>query len=256
MTSSDRIAVVSAAWERNRSDLLRYVRRLLLDADAAEDIIQRAALRAIAAESVPGDDLSLRKWLFRITSNLAIDEVRRRGTWSETALLDSREDAEGNAAFVSDSLAMRGTQEVDAIAREHVAFCFACTLRSFSPDRAASLLLVELYGFSVKEAAAILGASHGQVKNWLQETRAVIAQRHADRCALVSKRGVCHQCSELAAFFNGAPQNPLEGTTGDIADRVRIMRSADGRDLSSWHQRLLKIIEERARRRAETDTRV
>ncbi|HEU4521246.1 MAG TPA: RNA polymerase sigma factor [Thermoanaerobaculia bacterium] len=249
MNSSERMASVSAAWERNRNDLLRYVRRLVIDPDAAEDIVQTAGLRAVAAERSPDGDLDLRKWLFRIASNLAIDELRRRGTWAETALLDSRTDAEADSDFVAASIALRGTQDGAAIAREHLAFCFACTLRSFSADRAASLLLVELYGFTVAEAADVLGASVGQVKNWLQETRASVAARHADRCALVSKKGVCHQCSELAEFFDGAPQNPLEGTAGGTEDRLRIMRSADERDLSAWHRRLSQVIERRARER-------
>ena len=132
---------LAAAWDRNRPDLLRYVERLLLDPAAAEDVVQQAAVRAMKAASPPSGDEELRKWLFRITSNLAIDELRRRRTWSERALFDARSEAESDPAFVASSLALRGTAEVRAIAQQHLAFCFSCVLRSLPPQRAAALLL-------------------------------------------------------------------------------------------------------------------
>lgn len=235
---------LAEAWERNRPDLLRYVGRLLLDSTTAEDLVQQAAVRAMNAASPPDGDVELRKWLFRITSNLAIDELRRRRTWSETAIFDARQDAEGDADFVASSLALRGTQEVSAIAQQHLAFCFSCVLRSLPPQRAAALLLVEMYGFTLQEAASILGASQVQVKNWLQEARAALVSRHVDRCALVQKKGVCYQCSELAAFFNGTSRDPLAGTSGTLKDRLRVVRAPES-DLGVWHRRLVRIIEER-----------
>lgn len=235
---------LAGAWERNRPDLLRYVARLLPDREAAEDVVQQVAIRAMNAAAVPADDTELRKWLFRITSNLAIDELRRRRTWSETAIFDARRHAESDTDFVAAALALRGTQEVRAIAQQHLAFCFSCVLRSLAPQRAAALLLTEMYGFTLEEAAAILGGSRNQVKNWLQEARAALVSRHVERCALVEKRGVCYQCSELATFFNGAPHNPLAGTNGTIEDRMRLVAAPES-DLGVWHQRLLRIIEER-----------
>ena len=235
---------VAAAWERNRPDLLRYVRRLLIDPEAAEDVVQQAAVRAMSAASPPTGDVEVRKWLFRITSNLAIDELRRRRTWSETALFDAREDAERDPDFVASSIALRGNPEASAIAQQHLTFCFSCVLRSLPPHRAAALLLAEMYGFTLQEAASILSASRIQVKNWLQEARAALASRHVDRCALVQKKGVCYQCSELATFFNGAPHDPLAGTNGTLEDRLRVVSTCES-DLGVWHRRLLRIIEDR-----------
>lgn len=172
--------------------------------------------------------------------------MRRQGTWSETALLDSRGDGELDETFVAASEAMRATAEVAAIAREHPAFCFSCTLRSLAPQRAATLLLVEVYGFTLKEAAEILSASVAQAKNWLQEGRASLDSRYGETCALINKKGVCYQCSELSSFFNGVAENPLSGTSGTTDDRVRILRATDHQDLSTWHRLLLRIIEDRA----------
>ena len=246
MSEQEWMTVVSTAWEENRKDLLRYVARLVVNPDVAQDLVQQTALRALSAAAGPSDSIELRKWLFRIASNLTIDELRRRGTWNEMALIDARRDAEGDPDFVAESLVLRGTQEMSAIAREHLAFCFSCTLRGLTPQRAAILLLVEVYGYKLKEAAAILTASEGQAKNWLQEARAELDERHAERCALISKRGVCYQCSELAEFFNGVAENPLKETDGTTAERVRILKDSNERDLTRWHRRLVDVIEKRS----------
>jgi RNA polymerase sigma-70 factor (ECF subfamily) len=244
---------LARAWDRNREDLLRYVARLLADSDAAQDIVQQAAVRAMNAATPPAEEVDLRKWLFRITSNLAIDELRRRRTWAETALLDAREDAEGDPQFVAASVAMRGTQEVVAIAREHLAFCFSCVLRSLVAHRAAALLLAEVYGFSIRDSASILAASAGQVKNWLQEARDAMRSRHIDRCALVTKNGVCYQSSELSGFFNGVGENPLAGTSGSLQDRLEVIAGVR-LDLGLWHRRLLRVIEDRNHDRPPTSS--
>ena len=243
MSGAERMDAIAAAWADNREDLLRFVRNMVVRPELAEEIVQHAAQRAIAAVSAPDEPLETRKWLFRIASNLAIDELRRQGTWPETALLDSREDGEADESFVAASQTMRGTPEVSAIANQHLAFCFACTLRSLPPERAAALLLIEMYGFTVKETASILSASPAQAKNWLQDARAALKMKFAETCALIGKQGVCYQCSELAEFFNGRPENPLATTPGTSADRLRIARSAGAGDLSAWHRLLLAVIE-------------
>ncbi len=83
-----------------------------------------------------------------------------------------------------------------AVAREHLAACFACVLGQFPPEHGAALLFRELYGFNTHEVANILGARFTQVKNWLQQTRKALADRYTTTCALINKQGVCYQCVE------------------------------------------------------------
>jgi RNA polymerase sigma-70 factor, ECF subfamily len=249
MSEAERMDAAAEAWENNRTDLLRFVSRLVMRPEIAEEIIQETGQRAITAANIPIERTGARKWLFRVAANLAIDELRRQGVWGVHALLDSRADGESDESFVAASLEMRATAEVAAIARQHLAFCFSCTLRSLAPQRAAALLLAQVYGFTVKETADILNASTVQAKNWLQEARAALDDRYADTCALINKKGVCYQCSELSTFFNGRAENPLEGSDGTTDDRVRIVQATDNQDLSKWHSLLVRIIEQRAGKR-------
>ncbi len=58
--------------------LFAFARVMLADAEAARDIVQEAAARALAAARVPSDRPAYRAWMFRIVRNAAIDEIRRR----------------------------------------------------------------------------------------------------------------------------------------------------------------------------------
>lgn len=140
-------------YERHRRELVNYATRLVVRDSIAEEIVQEAAVRLLQDLRLPDDESQIRPWLFRVVSNLAIDHLRRHSTWRELVLIDARERAVANRDFVAESEGMRGSPEHAAIAREHLAVCFACTLRNLPPQQAASLLLKEVYGFSTAETA-------------------------------------------------------------------------------------------------------
>lgn len=58
--------------------LFAFARTMLGDSDAARDLVQEAAARALAASRVPDDPPAYRAWMFRIVRNAALDELRRR----------------------------------------------------------------------------------------------------------------------------------------------------------------------------------
>lgn len=236
----------AAELERIRPDLRDYVGRLLLRGDVVDDILQATAVRALnSLSSAPGNVAELRPWLFRIATNLSIDEIRRRGRWRPDLLLESRPRAEQDAAFVEMSTGLQGSTQMKLIAKEHLAACFACTLRALTPERAAALLLREVYGFGVDETALILESRPAQVKNWLQEARRTMTVYYEDRCALIRKGGICYQCSELADVFTGHEENPLAHRKREsLQARLEIVRSLRGRTRNPWHQMLFTIFDE------------
>jgi RNA polymerase sigma-70 factor (ECF subfamily) len=138
---------------------------------------------------------------------------------------------------------LRGNPEMELIAREHLAVCFACTLRNLPPRQAGALLLREVHGFSSAEVAETLEATPGQVKNWLQQARRAMADRYAQTCALITKAGVCYQCVELDDFFNGRRRDPLAGSDRSLAARLTILRETRKAALGPWHRRMLGLVE-------------
>jgi len=231
-------------YERHRRELVAYATRLVVRHAVAEELVQEAALRLLEDERLPADEVQVRAWLFRVVSNLAIDHLRRHSTWRELVLVDARDRAAADPEFVAESLRMRGSPEMNAIAREHLAVCFSCTLRNLQPRHAAALLLKEVYGFSVAETATALEATAVQVKNWIQQARRSLEERYAHTCALVTKKGVCHQCVELDGFFNGERRDPLEGTARGLEARLAILRETREAALGPWHRRMLHLVED------------
>jgi RNA polymerase sigma factor (sigma-70 family) len=87
--------------DRHRKPLTRYARSLLRRSEHdAEDVVQDVLIRAHAAILAGNGPDELRPWLYRLTRNRAIDEVRR-ARWGEeslgdeaAAMHDEREDPE------------------------------------------------------------------------------------------------------------------------------------------------------------------
>lgn len=233
----------AAVYERCRPQLIAYATRMVGQRAVAEDLAQEAALRLLSDQMADAQDEShIRAWLFKVVTRLALDHLRRHSTWREVSLPAIRDRAEQDVDFVKASLDMRGSPEMAAIAREHLAVCFSCTLRNLSPRQAACLLLKEVYGLTVEETAAAVDATFGQAKNWLQEGRAELERRYQQTCALIAKTGVCYQCVELDDFFNGERRDPLAGTKGDVAARLQLLRGTPDATPGPWHDRMLALV--------------
>jgi RNA polymerase sigma-70 factor (ECF subfamily) len=232
-------------YERLRPELTAYLTRLVARVTVAEDLAQETALRALqAVDSAPVRVEELRPWLFRIATNLGIDELRRHKPWRETVMLDLKKAAIANPAFVGAAEPWRGSPEMVAVAREHLVACFSCTLGQLPPGQAAALLLKEVYGFTIEEVADILEARFAQVKNWLQSARATMKQRYDRTCALITKQGVCHQCVELDGSFRANRGSPLAGTSGQVDDRLRILQEMRDQPAGRWTRMLSELLDE------------
>ena len=63
-------------------------------------------------------------------------------------------------------------------------------------------MLADIYDFKVVEIAEILDTTTGVVKHHLHNARTIMQHIFEQRCALVNKKGICHQCSELNGLNN------------------------------------------------------
>ena len=237
-------ALLEEVYRRFRRELTAYVARLVVRQEVAEELVQQAAVKWIEAPNPPADIEGARAWLFRVSTNLAIDYRRRHSTWRETILLETRERAVQDEAFLEKTRQLAGSPEMKAIAREHLTVCFACTLRNLPVTQSATLLLVEVNEFTLKETANILELGFGQVKHALQSARNALREKYGATCQLVTKEGVCHQCTELERHFNGREDDPLEGTSRDIEARIQILRERKESSLGPWHRMMMRIVDE------------
>lgn len=235
---------VAQGFAANRAALCGYLTSMVVRDDVAEELVQQAALKALEQESLPASPGELRAWLFRVATNLALDHLRRHSTWREGVLVETRGKANASASFVSASRLLAGSPETKAIAKDHLAVCFSCTLRNLRPEESAALLLKEVYGFTIDEVAEVMGATFGQAKAWVQSARAELRARYDASCALVSQQGVCFQCVELDRFFHANEGDPLEGTARDIDARLAVVKDRREASLGPWHRQMMSLVAE------------
>jgi len=241
MSESKRIddLQISQALESIRRELQIYIRRIVLRDAVAEELVQEVAIKAIeAADRAPRNEQELRPWLYRIGTNLAIDARRRRSFTRENLISDLRGMAMADEEYTSRARTLIGTPETKAVAKEHLLFCFRCTLQSLNEDQAAALLLKEMNGMSVSEISTILNLNESQSKNRLQEARRILRNKYKNTCSLIEQKGVCHQCIELDQFFEAHEGNPLKNTDGSLNSRLHVIREHESTPLGPWTKML------------------
>jgi RNA polymerase sigma-70 factor (ECF subfamily) len=107
-------------------------------------------------------DSAVTTWLHRIVVNACLDRLRRRAARpSVTGLDEQAMDVLAPAAAGPDAAASTETS-LDVMA----------ALRALPPDQQAVLVLVDMLGYSVADAAAVLGISPGTVKSRCARGRA------------------------------------------------------------------------------------
>src|SRR3954453_4470178 len=151
---------------RHRDRLWRVALRTLGDPDDAADAVQDALVSAYRSAATYRGDAAVTTWLHRITVNACIDLARRRASRPTTTL------TEDNAR---EAQTVDGTYDASDAAASVVA-----ALRQLPVDQAAAVVIVDVEGFSVREAAEILGAPEGTVKSRCARGRARLAELLSD----------------------------------------------------------------------------
>lgn len=150
---------------RHRDRLWAVALRTLGDREEAADALQDALLSAFRAGARRGDggpaaafrgEAAVTTWLHRIVVNACLDRVRRR-TVRATDPLPEAEPADPRP---------------DAVAARDTALDVDAALATLPVDQRAALVLVDMYGWSVHDAAHVLDCPVGTVKSRCARGRA------------------------------------------------------------------------------------
>ncbi|MGH3326382.1 MAG: RNA polymerase sigma factor SigM [Streptomycetales bacterium] len=146
---------------RHRDRLWAVALRTLGDPDEAADAVQDALISAFRAAHTYRGQASVTTWLYRIVVNACLDRVRRRAARPAVSLPDEDTLSREASAYHDDPIERRETRlEV------------ARALAALPVEQRAALVLVDMQGFSVDEAARILGVAPGTVKSRCSRGRA------------------------------------------------------------------------------------
>lgn len=145
-----------AFYQRTARPLWAYIRRITGDGSVADDVVQTAFCRMLAAPLPDTDESNLRAYVFRIASNLAIDHWRH-----------ARRERSGPVP----ERASVGSTDARLVAQLDM----ARTFDRLEPRERAMLWLAYVEGSDHREIAASLGVKEGSVRVLLYRARKRLA---------------------------------------------------------------------------------
>jgi RNA polymerase sigma-70 factor, ECF subfamily len=157
-------------FRRHRDRLWAVAIRTLGDPEEAADALQDAMISAFRRASSFRGDSAVTTWLHRIVVNAALDRMRRRS---------ARPAVGGDDEELLDSLAAGRSPVSDPSGTTDTQLDVLAALRHLVPDQQAALVLVDMLGYSVADAADVLGVSEGTVKSRAARGRAKLLPRLA-----------------------------------------------------------------------------
>jgi RNA polymerase sigma-70 factor (ECF subfamily) len=157
-------------FTRHKDRLWAVAVRTLGDAEEAADALQDAMISAFRQASGFRGDSAVTTWLHRIVVNACLDRLRRRAARPAVTGLDER---------VMDVIAPAALAGADEGASTDTALDVTAALRTLPPDQRAVLVLVDMLGYPVADAAEVLGISVGTVKSRCARGRARLLPRLA-----------------------------------------------------------------------------
>jgi RNA polymerase sigma-70 factor, ECF subfamily len=148
-------------FRRHKDRLWAVALRITCDPDDAADALQDAMISAFRRAADFRGESAVTTWLHRIVVNASLDLLRRRAgrsiAWS------------GNP---DDLPVSEPAQALDSTSSAETRMDIDAALRTLSPPLRAALVLVDVLGYSITDAAIILDAAEGTVKSRCARGRA------------------------------------------------------------------------------------
>ena len=150
---------------RHRDRLWAVALRTVGDREEAADAVQDALLNAHRNAAKFRGDSAVTTWLHRIVVNACLDRIRRRQAHPTVPLPDGNRTDDRPSA-----------PEPAAPAPDHeAALMVRQALAALPAEQRAAIVLVDVQGYPVSEAAEILGVAEGTIKSRCARGRARMA---------------------------------------------------------------------------------
>lgn len=165
--------------------------RMMNHSEDAKDISQEVFLKAYRNIGNFDERSQFSTWIYRITANTCIDEMRKRKGKQSFSLEEELENEEGS---MQRQVADEGETPEESMLREEQKSEILQALESLSPEHKAAVILRDIKGLSYEEITEILELTLGTVKSRISRGRNQLKQeilklREQDEHLVRHKRG-------------------------------------------------------------------
>ena len=158
--STGREAAFAALFEEYATPIYNYALRMVGDHDRAADIAQDTFIKAYRKLDQLTDDAAAKSWIYRIATNTAIDDMRRRrftvSIGEDGGRLDRADTRPGPEAQVLGGVVDERIQRA---------------LLRLRPNHRQCLILSDVEDMSAQQIGEVMGMSHGAVRTLLCRAR-------------------------------------------------------------------------------------
>ncbi|HEX4189439.1 MAG TPA: RNA polymerase sigma factor SigM [Marmoricola sp.] len=190
-------------FTRHRDRLWAVALRTTGSPEDAADTLQEAMISAFKRADTFRGDAQVTTWLHRIVVNAGLDRLRRNKVRSVQPLPDDLEAYAGRGAVLA-GVDAGADPELQAVRSDQRTAVLAA-LDSLPGEQKAALVLVDMEGYPVEEAARILGCPTGTVKSRCARGRRRLA-------ALLRETGITGTSSAPRASEPGTSERPATPT--------------------------------------------
>jgi RNA polymerase sigma-70 factor (ECF subfamily) len=219
-----------ADLETHRCALTGHSYRMLGSPHDADDAVQEALIRAWRSRDRFDGRASIKTWLYRIATNVCLDELKDRGRRA----LPMEEGSPSSGSPSMETLVRRPAahwiepvpdervvpKEANpaerAILRQSVRLAFVAALQTLAPKQRAVLLLMEVLEFSAAEVAEMLETSIASVNSALQRARERLSRKNNEEPAELSVA----QQAMLSRYVTAFERYDVVGLTALMRDDV------------------------------------
>ena len=161
-------------FNRHRDRLWAVALRTMGNREDAADGLQDGLIAAYRRASSYRGDAAVTTWLHRVVVNACLDRLRAAKVRRAERLPDDVDDQRDRGSVGSPTQATADPAELSVRAEQRRTVL--ATLQILPEEQRAALVLVDMHGYAVAEAAEILGCAVGTVKSRCSRGRARLAE--------------------------------------------------------------------------------
>ena len=161
--------------DKHQRAVINLAYRFLGSREEAEDVAQEVFIRMYKAAKTYKPEAGFPTWLFRITTNVCLNELRRRRRVREIPLVPLSEESERNTAMtVPASEGTRPDIQLEQAERNRI---IQESLEALPPNQRTAVILKRYEGLSYQEIADVLNTSVSAVESLLFRAKQTLKKK-------------------------------------------------------------------------------